>query len=133
MDNTSRSQNPHLESFETGNPESKGSKKKVRRVSPRKELAVVTISAVAAITGVGGFLSASPPSEAVTSAGYETAASTTPEPSQIENKAPEHNESTPPEETPGTGQERARQESAPAPSWSPSPPRGPAAAESRGS
>ena len=42
--------------------ESKGLKKKVRRVSQRRELAVVTLGAVATITGLGGLLAANPPS-----------------------------------------------------------------------
>ena len=42
--------------------ESKGPKKKVRRVSQRRELAVVTLGAAAAITGLGGLLAANPPS-----------------------------------------------------------------------
>jgi len=42
--------------------ESKGPKKKVRRVSQRRELAVVTLGAVATITGLGGLLAANPPS-----------------------------------------------------------------------
>jgi hypothetical protein len=115
LDDTSQNQNPRLESFETGSPKSKGSKKKGRRVSQRKELAVVTLGAVAAIAGVSGFLAASPPSGAVAETGYETPALSTPE------------------GTPWTGQERAQQEPAPAPSWSPSPSQGPPAAESRGS
>lgn len=42
--------------------ESKGPKKKSRRVSQRRELAVVTLGAVATITGLGGLLAANPPS-----------------------------------------------------------------------
>ncbi|QIN78202.1 hypothetical protein GBA65_06405 [Rubrobacter marinus] len=41
-------------------------KPKARRVSPRKELAVVTLGMVAAISGVGGLLAANPPSWANT-------------------------------------------------------------------
>ena len=41
-------------------------KPKARRVSPRKELAVVTLGMVAAISGVGGLLAANPPSWATT-------------------------------------------------------------------
>jgi hypothetical protein len=115
LDDTSQNQNSRLESFETGSPKSKGSKKKGRRVSQRKELAVVTLGAVAAIAGISGFLAASPPSGDVLDTGYETPTFSTPE------------------EIPRTGQEHARQEPAPAPSWSPSPPKGPPAAESRGS
>lgn len=46
-------------SLETGRP-------KARRVSQRKELAVVTLGMVAAISGVGGLLAANPPSWAAT-------------------------------------------------------------------
>ncbi len=54
-------------SFETGSP-SVGNPKsiKVRRVSPRRELAVVTLGAVAAVAGLGGFLTANPPAWVVT-------------------------------------------------------------------
>jgi type IV secretory pathway VirB10-like protein len=39
-----------------------GPGKQIRRVSQRKELAVVTLGMVAAISGVGGLLAANPPS-----------------------------------------------------------------------
>jgi 4-amino-4-deoxy-L-arabinose transferase-like glycosyltransferase len=59
LDDTSQNQNSRLESFETGSPKSKGSKKKGRRVSQRKELAVVTLGAVAAVADISRFQAAS--------------------------------------------------------------------------
>jgi hypothetical protein len=50
-----------------------GVDKKVLRVSHRKELAVVTLGMVAAISGVGGFLAENPPSWAT---GVESATTT---------------------------------------------------------
>ncbi|HEX6710222.1 MAG TPA: hypothetical protein VF068_07795 [Rubrobacter sp.] len=50
-----------------------GVEKKVLRVSHRKELAVVTLGMVAAISGVGGFLAENPPSWAT---GVESATTT---------------------------------------------------------
>ncbi len=61
MDEISKNQKSRLESFETGRSKSKGSKKKVRRVSQRREMAIVTLGMVASITGLGGLLAASPP------------------------------------------------------------------------
>src|ERR687889_547929 len=46
--------------------ERQGVDKKVRRVSHRKEFAVVTLGMVAAISGVGGLLATNPPSWAKT-------------------------------------------------------------------
>jgi len=45
--------------FETGRS-GDARKKKPRRVSQRRELAIVTLGAVAAISGLGGFLAARP-------------------------------------------------------------------------
>ena len=42
-------------------PENEGPKKRARRVSQRRELAVVTLGAVASMTGIGGLLAANPP------------------------------------------------------------------------
>ena len=50
---------PRTESL--GKSGSKTANSRTRRVSQRKELAVVTLGMVAAITGVGGLLAASPP------------------------------------------------------------------------
>lgn len=66
----SKNQNPRLHDFETGRSQrvtlgDKGSKK-ARRVSQRRELAVVTLGAVASIAGLGGFLAANPPSWSTT-------------------------------------------------------------------
>ena len=47
---------------------SRPGKPKARRVSPRKELAVVTLGMVAAISGIGGLLAANPPSWAAETA-----------------------------------------------------------------
>jgi hypothetical protein len=62
----SKNQNPHLQDFETGCPRRRKSEdkgpKKARRVSQRRELAVVTLGTVASIAGLGGFLAANPPS-----------------------------------------------------------------------
>lgn len=56
-----KEQSTPLEGFETGRFESKGSRKKAHRVSQRRELIVVTLGAVAAITGLGGVLASNPP------------------------------------------------------------------------
>jgi hypothetical protein len=51
-------------SLETGRSEALR-RKKPRRVSQRRELTVVTLGAVAAISGLGGFLAANPPAWAI--------------------------------------------------------------------
>ncbi|MGI9050954.1 MAG: hypothetical protein ACR2GU_16530 [Rubrobacteraceae bacterium] len=55
---------------------SRAGRKKIRRVSQRKELAVVTLGAVASITGIGGFLAANPPGWAVSDASARPAITT---------------------------------------------------------
>lgn len=45
-----------LKGFETGRPGDGTARKQPRRVSRRRELAVVTLGAVAAFSGLGGFL-----------------------------------------------------------------------------
>ena len=59
-------------SLETGRPKARG-------VSQRKELAVVTLGMVAAISGVGGLLAANPPSWAATPAPAAVTAQETPD------------------------------------------------------
>src|SRR3954447_2608967 len=56
-----KEQSTPLDSFETGRLESKGPRKKAQHVSQRRELIVVTLGAVAAITGLSGILTSSPP------------------------------------------------------------------------
>ncbi len=75
-----KEQSTPLDNFETGRSGSKGSKKKARRVSQRRELVVVTLGAVAAITGLGGVLASNPPGWATSldTPAQETAISETP-------------------------------------------------------
>ncbi len=117
---------------------------KARRVSQRKELAVVTLGAVAAITGVGGLLAASPPSGASVDTAYQTPTFGEPEPAQSNGETPSEASTT--ESEPSTKQKQepknkqepvqqpVQQEPAPAPSWSaPASQQEAPAAESRGS
>lgn len=65
----------------TGSPQNAGSKRagirnKIGRVSQRRELAAVTLGAVAAITGLGGVLAANPPSWATTAANAQSSITT---------------------------------------------------------
>lgn len=69
-------QRPLQESFETGRSRRDGTGKKVRRVSQRRELAIVTLGVVASITGLGGVLAANPPSWAVSEANAQPDATT---------------------------------------------------------
>ena len=157
MNELPNNQNPRLHDFETGrsqrrNPGDK-SPKKARRVSQRRELAVVTLGAVASIAGLGGFLAANPPSwatppekaapettvaaEAVSDEGAlqryagsdSSPASIEPAPIQEQDARSE----TPAEKAPPppSASTQAPVEEA-APAWS-APSRAPAAAESRGS
>ena len=66
-------QRPLPGGFETGNPRKKGSGKKTRRVSQRRELAIVTLGVVASITGLGGVLAANPPGWAISEAKAQSA------------------------------------------------------------
>ena len=70
MNEHPKNQNPRPQDFETGRSQRRGPRdkgpKKAQRVSQRRELAVVTLGAVAAIAGLGGFLAANPPSWATT-------------------------------------------------------------------
>jgi hypothetical protein len=133
---------PRAEGFQRNGP--KTATHKVRRVSQRKELAVVTLGAVAAITGVGGLLAASPPSGATDDTAYQTPTFGEPEPAQSNGETP--SEATTTESEPPTEQKQepknkqepvqqpVQQEPAPAPSWSaPASQQEPPAAESRGS
>jgi hypothetical protein len=117
---------------------------KAPRVSQRKELAVVTLGAVAAITGVGGLLAASPPSGASDDTAYQTPTFGEPDPAQSNGETPSEastTESEPPtkqKQEPKNKQEPVQQpvqqEPAPAPSWSaPASQQEAPAAESRGS
>ena len=134
LDENSKNRYRSLGSFETGGKGAGPEKKKGRRVSPRRELAVVTLGAVAAITGLGGFLAANPPSWALApeTATQETAseAATPAEPAEGTWQSEADADSTPTgvESTP-VQEEWAE---APPPAWS-APPREPAATESRGS
>ena len=151
-----KDQNPRLHGFETGrsrrrNPAGKGPKK-AGRVSQRRELAVVTLGAVAAITGLGGFLAANPLNWATTSEnaapetvavaeadpggtapGDEVPQPREPAPIQVQEEAPEMPaEQAPPGPPPGPPvSSQATVENAP-PAWS-APAQAPAATESRGS
>jgi hypothetical protein len=91
-----KEQNASVQNFETERSGSKGSKKKARRVSQRRELVVVTLGAVAAITGLGGVLSANPPGWAASSD------STAPETSAAE---PSPADSTPTSQAPALVQD----------------------------
>jgi cytoskeletal protein RodZ len=123
---------PRAEGFQRSGP--KTATRKARRVSQRKELAIVTLGAVAAITGVGGLLDANPPSGASVDTAYQTSTFGEPEPAQSNGETP--SEATTTESEPATEQkqEPVQQEPAPAPSWSaPASQQEPPAAESRGS
>ncbi len=50
-----------------------GPRKKIRRVSQRRELAVVTLGMVASIAGLGGVLAANPPGWAISQANAQPA------------------------------------------------------------
>ena len=126
---------PRAEGFQRSGP--KIATRKARRVSQRKELAIVTLGAVAAITGVGGLLAASPPSGVSDDTAYQTPTFGEPEPEQSNGETP--SEATT-ESEPATEQKQepvqqpVQQEPAPAPSWSaPASQQEPPAAESRGS
>jgi len=75
-------QRPLPEGFQTTSAERRGIRKKTGRVSQRRELAIVTLGAVAAITGFGGVLAANPPSWAASETSARSAvtaqAATTP-------------------------------------------------------
>jgi hypothetical protein len=126
---------PRAEGFQRNGP--KTATRKARRVSQRKELAVVTLGTVAAITGVGGLLAASPPSGASVDIAYQTPTFGEPEPAQSNGETPSEatTESEPPtEQKQEPVQQPVQQEPAPAPSWSaPASQQEPPAAESRGS
>ena len=128
---------PRAEGFQRSGP--KTATRKARRVSQRKELAIVTLGAVAAITGVGGLLAASPPSGATVDTAYQTSTFSEPEPAQSNGETPSEatttTESEPPtEQKQEPVQQPVQQEPAPAPSWSaPASQQEPPAAESRGS
>ena len=126
---------PQAEGFQRNGP--KTATHKARRVSQRKELAVVTLGAVAAITGVGGLLAASPPSGASVDIAYQTPTFGEPEPAQSNGETPSEatTESEPPtEQKQEPVQQPVQQEPAPAPSWSaPASQQEPPTAESRGS
>lgn len=124
-----KKQSARLENFETGRSESEGSKKKARRVSQRRELVVVTLGAVAAITGLGGVLAANPPSWAASSDTTALEISAT-EPSPAE---PTPTSEAPVQENPSAQPvpSQAPVQEAP-PTYSP-PSQAPAAAKSRGS
>lgn len=123
---------------ETGRSGGRRPGKKVRRVSQRRELAVVTLGAVAAITGLGGVMATNSP-------GWATTAATTPAEMTAETRAPEapapaesgsasvepsrEQREAPAQQTPA--QQAPRQQQA-APAYS-APSQAPAAAESRGS
>ncbi|MDQ4003872.1 MAG: hypothetical protein M3259_08565 [Actinomycetota bacterium] len=97
-------------------------------------MAIVTLGAVAAITGVGGLLAASPPSGASDDTAYQTLTFGEPEAAQSNGETP--TEATTTESEPATEQkeEPVQREPAPAPSWSaPASQQEPPAAESRGS
>ena len=70
MNEQSKKESSRLRDFETGLSRRRDTgdrePKKARRVSQRRELAVVTLGAVASIAGLGGFLAANPPSWATT-------------------------------------------------------------------
>lgn len=76
MKNTKKSGAGNIKS---GNMELRG-KKSRRKVSPRKELAVVTIGMVATIAGFGGLLGAAPPQTQQTEAVSQAAPASKPAP-----------------------------------------------------
>ena len=128
-------ESPQPESFETGRSKGNTPRKKFRRVSQRRELAVVTLGAVAAITGLGGILATNPPDWAIAAETATPETVTSVEPATVEGDPggpPRGDEGA----NPAPAQEWAKgsqpgAEQAP-PAWS-APSREPAATESRGS
>ena len=94
-----KEQSTPLDSFKTRRFESKGPRKKAHRVSQRRELIVVTLGAVAAITGLSGILASSPP-------GWATSLDTTPQETSVSEtptaaeSLPDNEASAPEQETP---------------------------------
>jgi len=127
-----KEQSTPLDGFETGRFESKGSRKKAYRVSQRRELIVVTLGAVAAITGLGGVLASNPPGWATSldTTAQETSVSDTPAAAE---SLPDDEASAPVQETPSAQPASSQapvQEAAPSFSTTS---QAPAAAKSRGS
>jgi hypothetical protein len=127
-----KEQSTPLDGFETGRFESKGSRKKAHRVSQRRELIVVTLGAVAAITGLGGVLASNPPGWATSldTTAQETSVSDTPAAAE---SLPDDEASAPVQETPSAQPASSQapvQEAAPSFSTTS---QAPAATKSRGS
>ena len=127
-----KEQSAPLDGFETGRFESKGSRKKAHRVSQRRELIVVTLGAVAAITGLGGVLASNSPGWATSldTTAQETSVSDTPAAAE---SLPDDEASAPVQETPSAQPASSQapvQEAAPSFSTKT---QAPAATKSRGS
>jgi len=127
-----KEQSTSLDGFETRRFESKASRKKAHRVSQRRELVVVTLGAVAAITGLGGVLASNPPGWATSldTTAQETSVSETPAAAEA---LPDDEASAPVQETPSAQPASSQapvQEAAPSFSTTS---QAPAAAKSRGS
>lgn len=69
-------QSPSTERSQNAGSKHAGIRNKIGRVSQRRELAAVTLGAVAAITGLGGVLAANPPSWARTGANAQPSITT---------------------------------------------------------
>src|SRR5215212_2251608 len=127
-----KEQSTPLDSFDTRRLESKGSRKKAHRVSQRRELIVVTLGAVAAITGLGGVLASNPPGwmTSLDTTAQETSVSETPAAAEA---LPDDETSAPVQETPSAQPASSQapvQEAAPSFSTTS---QAPAATKSRGS
>jgi hypothetical protein len=127
-----KEQSTPLDGFETGRFESKASRKKTHRVSQRRELIVVTLGAVAAITGLGGVLASNSPGWATSldTTAQETSVSDTPAAAE---SLPDDEASAPVQETPSAQSASSQapvQEAAPSFSTKT---QAPAATKSRGS
>jgi hypothetical protein len=127
-----KEQSTPLDSFKTRPLESKSPRKKAHRVSQRRELIVVTLGAVAAITGLGGVLAPSPPSWATSLNTPAQATSISETPAAAES-LPDDEASAPVQETPSAQPASSQapvQEAAPSFSTTS---QAPSAAKSRGS
>ena len=127
-----KEQSTPLDGFETGRSESTGSRKKARCVSQRRELIVVTLGAVAAITGLGGILASNPPGWA-TSLDTPAQETTVTETAAAAESLPDDEASAPVQETPSAQPASSQapvQEAAPSFSTTS---QAPSAAKSRGS
>ena len=121
-ENDSPDRRPSSKNSKDASSKRAGASEKRGRVSQRRELAAVTLGAVAAITGLGGVLAANPPSWAASAANPQPA---------ITTQAPAaSSQYTPIQTRQQAAQQQAARQAAPAYS---APTQAPAAAVSQGS